>query len=162
QAGTLSVLGLGLPQLLLARDPASSKGKRAVSEKSCIFICQYGGMSQIDTFDLKPETAAEIRGPYKPISTSGPGLHIGELLAPLSRQAHRYCIIRSMSHENGGHDSGMHCCMTGHSKPKDSTPYYGSVVAKLQPARRNVPSYVWLQNLAGDVRPLYVNGGFLG
>src|SRR5262249_31946726 len=123
QAGTLSVLGLGLPELLLARDPSSSHGKRADSEKSCIFICQYGGMSHIDAVGLKPDTVAATRGPYKPIVTSVPGLQIGELLPQLDRQARRYCIIRSMSHENGGHDSGMHCCMTGHSKPKDSTPY---------------------------------------
>ncbi len=162
QAGGLSMLGLGLPAMLQARDPSLSGGKRRGPEKSCIFICQYGGMSHLDTFDLKPDAAAEIKGPYKPIATSVPGVQVGELLPQLARQTHRYCIIRSMSHDNTGHDSGMHCCMTGHSRPKENTPYFGSVVAKLQPARRNVPSYVWLQNLAGDVKPLYLNGGFLG
>ena len=52
--------------------------------------------------------------------------------------------------------------MTGHSRPVESTPYYGSVLAKLRPATRNIPSYVWLQNLAGDVQPRYLGGGFLG
>src|SRR5262249_22646863 len=61
-----------------------------------------------------------------------------------------------------GHDGGMHVCMTGHSNPQESTPYYGAVVAKLRPATRNIPSYVWLQNLAGDVQPRYLGGGFLG
>ncbi len=67
-----------------------------------------------------------------------------------------------MTHGNGGHDGGMHVCMTGHSQPAIETPYFGSVMAKLRPATRNVPSYVWLQNLAGDVQPRYLTGGFLG
>src|SRR5207248_7385514 len=62
---------------------------------------------------------------------------------------------------NGGHDGGMHVCMTGHSSPTPETPYFGSVVARLRPATCNVPSYVWLQNLAGDVQPRYLTGGFL-
>src|SRR5262245_64768011 len=67
-----------------------------------------------------------------------------------------------MTHGNGGHDGGMHVCMTGQSSPQKDTPYFGSVMAKVRPATRNVPSYVWLQNLAGDVQPRYLTGGFLG
>ncbi len=52
--------------------------------------------------------------------------------------------------------------MTGHSRPVENTPYYGSVMAKLRPTTRNLPSYVWLQNLAGDVQPRYLTGGLLG
>src|ERR671930_1906651 len=52
--------------------------------------------------------------------------------------------------------------MTGHSQPAENTPYYGSVVARLCPPGGNVPPYVWLQNLAGDVQPRYLTGGFLG
>src|SRR5207245_470472 len=63
---------------------------------------------------------------------------------------------------NGGHDGGMHICMTGHSMPKENTPYFGSVMAKVRPSTRNIPSYVWLQNIAGDVQPRYLSGGFLG
>ena len=89
-------------------------------------------------------------------------MHVGELLPRLARLADRYCLVRSMSHGNGGHDGGMHVAMTGHSTPKENTPYFGSVMAKLRPATRNVPSYVWVQNLAGDVQPRYLAGGFLG
>ena len=80
----------------------------------------------------------------------------------LARLADRYCLIRSMTHGNAGHDGGMHVCMTGHSAPAENTPYYGSVVARLCPPAANVPPYVWLQNLAGDVQPRYLTGGFLG
>jgi len=160
QVGGVGLLGLGLPQFLQARAP--SNGERRGREKSCLFIVQYGGASHIDSWDLKPQAPDAIRGPYKPIATSVPGVQIGELLPRLAHIADKYCIVRSMTHGNGGHDGGMHVCMTGHSKPETDTPYFGSVMAKLRPATRNVPSYVWLQNLAGDVQPRYLTGGFLG
>lgn len=160
QVGGIGILGLGLPQLLRAGAP--STGERRGREKSCIFIVQYGGASHIDSWDLKPQAPDAVRGPYKPIATSVPGIQICELLPRLAQLADRYCIVRSMTHGNGGHDGGMHVCMTGHSNPQKDTPYFGSVMAKLRPATRNVPSYVWLQNLAGDVQPRYLTGGFLG
>lgn len=159
QIGGIGAMGLSLPQLLQARSPASA---RRGSERSCIFIVQYGGASHHDTWDLKPQAPDEIRGPYRPIATRVPGVHICEKLPRLAQLADRYCLIRSMTHGNGGHDGGMHICMTGHSNPTVETPYFGSVVAKVRPATRNIPSYVWLQNLAGDVQPRYLNGGFLG
>jgi hypothetical protein len=162
QVGGIGLLGLGLPELLRANAPSSNAAKKSGAEKSCIFIVQYGGASHIDSWDLKPDAPQDIRGPYKPMATKVPGTHIGELLPRLARLADRYCLIRSMTHRNGGHDGGMHVCMTGHTNPVENTPYYGSVVAKLRPSTRNIPSYVWIQNLAGDVQPRYLAGGFLG
>ncbi|MCS7045429.1 MAG: DUF1501 domain-containing protein [Gemmataceae bacterium] len=158
QVGGISVLGLGLPELLRA----AAARPRASSERSCIFIVQYGGASHHDTWDLKPQAPEDIRGLYRPIATTVPGMQICEKMPRLARLAHHYSLIRSMTHNNGGHDGGMHICMTGHSNPAADTPYFGSVVAKLRPATRNIPSYVWLQNLAGDVQPRYLGGGFLG
>ncbi|HJT79145.1 MAG TPA: DUF1501 domain-containing protein, partial [Gemmataceae bacterium] len=160
QVGGISVLGLGLPELLQAHAPLKPGGRPP--ERSCIFIVQYGGASHIDSLDLKPDAPEEVRGPYKPIATSAPGVRVCELLPRLARLADRYCLIRSMSHHNPGHDGGMHVCMTGHSDPAPDQPYYGAVMAKLRPATRNIPSYVWIQNLAGDVQPHYLTGGFLG
>ena len=74
----------------------------------------------------------------------------------------KFAVVRSMTHGNGGHDGGMHIAMTGQSTPSVDTPYFGSVVSRVRPATRNLPSYVWLQNLAGDVEPRYLKGGFLG
>jgi hypothetical protein len=162
QVGGIGLLGLGLPDLLRAGAPAAAGGEATGQEKSCLFIVQYGGASHLDSWDLKPAAPAEVRGPYRPIATTVPGMQVGELLPRLARLARRYCLVRSMTHGNGNHDGGMHVCMTGHSNPAESTPYFGAVMAKLRPATRNVPSYVWLQNLAGDVQPRYLTGGFLG
>src|ERR1019366_3261178 len=95
QAGAVSTLGLTLPQLLEATAAGSG---RAARDKSCIFIFQYGGLSQLDSWDPKPNSPAEIRGPYRPIATSVPGFQVGELMPRLARLANRYAVIRSMSH----------------------------------------------------------------
>jgi hypothetical protein len=133
-----------------------------VRARSCIFVVQYGGASHIDTLDPKPEAPDGMRGPYRPIASTVPGTRLGELLPRLARLAHRYCLIRSMSHGAGDHDGGMHVCMTGHARPQESTPCLGSVVARLRPAQATLPSYVWLQNLDADVRGWYLTGGMLG
>jgi len=156
------MLGLSLPRLLCARDSSPSPEARRPRDINCIFVVQYGGASQIDTWDPKPDAADGIRGPYRPIATSVPGLRFGELLPRLARQANRCCLIRSMSHGNGDHDGGMHACLTGHSRPQELTPSFGSVASRLRPARASLPSYVWLQNLDADVRAWYLTGGSLG
>jgi hypothetical protein len=161
QVGGIGALGLGLPELLQA-GARPGPDARPPAGRSCIFIVQYGGASHIDSWDLKPGAPDGVRGPYRPIATRVPGLHVCELLPRLADLADRYCVIRSMTHGNGGHDGGMHVCMTGHSQPQPDTPYFGAVVARLRPSTRNVPSYVWLQNLAGDVQPRYLTGGLLG
>ncbi|HYT87878.1 MAG TPA: DUF1501 domain-containing protein, partial [Gemmataceae bacterium] len=162
QVGGIGLLGLGLPQFLRGASSTGTRGSARSTEKSCIFIVQYGGASHLDSWDLKPDAPSEIRGPYRPIATSVPGFRICELLPRLARLADRYSVVRSMTHGNGGHDGGMHICMTGHSNPTPDTPYFGSVAAQVRPATSNLPSYVWLQNLAGDVQPRYLTGGFLG
>src|SRR5262249_35907767 len=145
-----------------ARSPISAARSRRAPEKSCIFIVQYGGASHIDTLDPKPNAPQEIRGPYRPIATAVPGIRFAELIPRMARLADRCCIVRSMTHRTADHDAGMHVCMTGHSSPAENTPYFGCVVAKLRPATRNIPSYVWLQNLDRDVQPRYLTGGYLG
>ena len=161
QIGGIGALGLTLPEFLQAGGPLATGGVSG-PERSCIFIVQYGGASHIDSLDPKPDAPADVRGPYQPISTRTPGLNVCELLPRLALQADRFAVVRSMTHGNGGHDGGMHVAMTGHSVPTPDTPYFGSVVARVRPATQNIPSYVWLQNLAGDVEPRYLRGGFLG
>lgn len=162
RAGTLSTLGLGLPGLLANQQAAAESGRATSNEKACIFIVQYGGAPQHDTWDLKPEATEDVRGAFRPIDTVVPGMQICEKFPLLARQAHRFSLIRSMVTNDGGHDGATHINMTGNPRPTDQTPYFGSVVSKLAPSTRNIPSYVWVQNLAGDVRPWYLTGGALG
>ncbi len=159
--GGIGALGLALPELLRAGESRIGSTPRPAA-RSCIFIVQYGGCSHIDSLDPKPLAPAEVRGPLEPIATRSPGLRICELLPQLAQQSDKFAVVRSMTHDNPGHDGGMHVAMTGHSMPQPDTPYFGSMVSHLRPSTRNIPSYVWLQNLAGDVEPRYLRGGFLG
>jgi len=162
QVGGISALGLGLPQLLQARAPTS--GGRG-SEKSCIFICLYGGPSQIDMWDMKPGAPSEIRGPYRPITTATPGLHVSELMPRFAQLSDRYCLIRSLTHGQPDHTKANAMLLSGQSQPEAGAPSVGAVVAKLRPATRNVPSFVWLQKFGGGAMPpdaAYLGGGILG
>src|SRR6185369_17279049 len=162
QVGGIGMLGLGLPDLLQASSPGTVAARASGPAKSCIFIMQYGGASQIDTWDLKPDAPAEIRGPYRPIATRVPGMQVCELMPRLAALADRCCFIRSMTHRNPDHGGAVHICLTGSAKPADNTPHFGSVLAKLRPPTHNVPPYVWLQNLDSDAGTRYLHGGFLG
>lgn len=158
QVGGLSACGLSLPQLLAAE---SSRG----APKSCIFIYQYGGLSQLDSWDPKPDAPDEIRGPYKPIATATPGLQIGELMPRLAKLSERYCVVRSLSHQVPIHDVANKMLLAGTASPASDAPAFGSVVAKLRPSSTEVPSYVWLQKFGGGAappEPTYLTGGFLG
>jgi hypothetical protein len=153
------MLGLGLPGLAAAQQLAgkvsgSSGFGRA---KNCIFFFMWGGPSQLDTFDLKPEAPEEVRGEFKPISTNVPGLQICEHFSRLARHADRLAIVRSLHHTDPAHLSSGHLTVTGHlarvlnsdAEPPNAqdTPHIGSVVSRLRPSPDTLPSFVtvpWL------------------
>ncbi|MCL6504073.1 MAG: DUF1501 domain-containing protein [Pirellulales bacterium] len=105
-------LGLSLPTLLAGRAVAAA-GSPAVRAKACIMIFYYGGPSHLDTFDLKPDAPAEVRGEFRPISTSVPGVHICEHLPRLANVMHKVCLIRSMHHQMRLHDAACVHTLTG-------------------------------------------------
>lgn len=110
QAG-LGLFGMGLPQLLASE----AHGPKAVAKaKSVIFILLFGGPSQLETFDMKPEAPAQIRGPFRPIGCRTPGLLISEHLPKLAENSDKFRVIRSMSHSFNDHSGGGHYIQTGH------------------------------------------------
>jgi uncharacterized protein (DUF1501 family) len=160
QIGGLGALGLSLPDMLQASEQAAS-----AAGKSCIFIFQYGGLSQLDSWDPKPDAPQEVRGPYNPIATATPGFQVGELMPQLAKLSRHYSVIRSMSHKVPVHDVANRMLLAGQSLPPTDAPAFGSVVSKLRPSTANVPSYVWLQKFGGGSappEPSYLTGGFLG
>lgn len=161
ELGALSPLGISLPDLLHADFNRSQPGKT----KSCIFIYQYGGLSQLDSWDPKPNSPEGIRGPYKPIATSIPGFRVGELMPELARRANQCTIIRSLSHTVPVHDIANKMLLTGLSKPGSGSPAFGSIVTKMKPGSPDIPPYVWLQKFGGGAAPpdpSYLTGGYLG
>jgi hypothetical protein len=122
----------------------------------------------VDTWDLKPAAPTEIRGPYKPIGTAVPGMHINELQPRLAKLSQHYTLIRSMTHDTPirNHPDAMHNILCGQKKAPDDAPGCGSVMAKLRPSRRVLTPYVWLHRCDGNTTVFcsqYIGtGGFLG
>lgn len=81
--------------------------------RSCIFLFLYGGPSHFESFDPKPNAPREVRGEFGSISTSVPGVRLGENLPKLAAHAHRFGIIRSMHHQMRFHDSASSHTLTG-------------------------------------------------
>ena len=126
--GSLGTLGLGLADVLRLRARA---GGNEPGLKNCILVWLDGGPSHLETFDLKPDAPAEVRGPYRPIATKVPGLAIGEHFSRLARQTDKVCLIRSMTSELGEHNFGRHYLLTGYKpSPVLEYPSYGAVVAR--------------------------------
>ena len=150
QVGGLAAMGLLLPEFLpraCARPPAFSFGRA----RSCVIVFLFGGPSQLDTFDLKPDAPPEFRGEFRPIATNVPGIQICEHLPLLARQADKYCLIRSMNHAHPRHGWGLYYMLTGrpHNRPDldapptpDDHPGLGALVTKLGKAQREMPPAV--------------------
>ena len=86
--------------------------------KSVILLFLFGGPSQLETFDMKPDAPAEVRGEFQPIPSSVPGLQICEHLPHLARVMHKVAVIRSMHHNNRLHDSASTEVLTGRQSPQ--------------------------------------------
>jgi uncharacterized protein (DUF1501 family) len=128
RVGGLATLGLTLPNYLRA-----AAARPAVERKDvrCILLWMQGGPSHIDTFDPKPDAPAEVRGEFKTIPTTLPGVRFTEHLPELAKLTDHYSVIRGHDPKNGSHGVADHIMMTGH-KFNASLPFpcFGSVVSK--------------------------------
>ncbi len=165
QVGGIASLGLNLPTLLEAGNSGDSRKGTATKARSCIFIHQYGGLSQLDSWDMKPDAPREVRGPYRSIETATPGFQVSELMPQLARMSEQYAVIRSMTHNMSQHDRANSMLLAGRSKPAIDDPSFGAIVTKLSPATASIPPHVWLQKFGGGSAPpdhTYLTGGKLG
>src|SRR5437016_8274816 len=115
QLGGLGAVGLSLPQLLRAEAVRST----SAPARSCVLFLLHSGPSQLDIWDLKPTAPAEVRGEFQPIATSVPGMQITEHLPRLAALAHRFTIVRSMSHSSLFHNSATYFVTTGQPPPRE-------------------------------------------
>src|SRR4051794_35295028 len=114
RAGGLGAVGLSLPQLLFAQQQASSL---SASADACIVIYLNGGPSHLDMWDMKPGAPVEIRGQFRPVPTTVPGVQLSEHLPRLAGLMHRATLIRSMHHSvNNSHAAAVYVALTGHDR----------------------------------------------
>lgn len=127
----LQVAATGAAGTLLAAAPV--RAEFAPKAASAIFINLVGGPSHLDTFDPKPDATSEVRGPFRPIRTNVPGMHLSELFPNLARHAHRFALIRSMQHTAPPiHESGLQLNNTGRLfRDGPAWPNVGAVVGRL-------------------------------
>jgi len=162
QAGA-GLFGLTMPQLLAIEAMRSGSVPKV---KSVIFMLLFGGPSQLETFDMKPDAPDQIRGPFKPIASKSPGLLISEHLPKMAAVSDKYCVIRSMSHSLNDHSGGGHYLQTGKRwhvpigggfspTPKD-WPSMGSIVDYIDQQHsgltNSMPTYMVLPNSLGHLQ----------
>lgn len=168
RVGLAGFASLSLPGLLRLRMQAAtdqSKPKTAV-----ILVWLRGGISHLETYDPKPEAPSEFRGIYGPISTRVPGLQLGELLPLHAKIADKFTLLRSMTHNGGGHPAGSLQMLTGdpdpQDKPKAVFPDWMTVANYLRADRaRRLPNYVGVNPVAsydgfGIAGPAYVSPAY--
>ncbi len=141
------LLGLGVADLLRLESQAAEAG-RPTSKKSLIIFWTDGGVSQQDSYDVKPDAPAEYRGMYQPIGTTVPGVVLSERLPLQAKVMDRLSIVRSVHHENGIHAPSAHWMQTGYFGPTlarnaAQKPSLGSVIARsLGSNQPPMPAYV--------------------
>ena len=141
--GSASSLGLSLPSLMKAEgDGNPIRGGK--SNKSIIVVYLSGGISHIDTVDLKPNAPQEIRGEFKPILTNLPGFSVCELLPLIASRMDKFLLLRSLVGFADEHSSFQN--LTGFPMgvaQRDAKPHLGSVISKLFGApNTNFPPFV--------------------
>ena len=149
-AGALFGLGLTLPQLMaLQARGAVAKGK---DERSVIMIFNLGAPSQLDTFDMKPNAPAEIRGPFKPIKTNNPDIQISEIFPLHAKLADKFSLVRTCYHTAAAvHDTGHQMMQTGRLFTGGiNTPHAGCAPGARVPPRTAIPSRGWRRGRRPD------------
>lgn len=170
RAGALSLFG-GSTLANLFRAEEASALPIASKAKNVIVLYLLGGAPTQDMFDLKPNAPAEIRGEFKPIETSAPGVQISEYLPRAARWMHRAALVRSVHHHAGCHNTlpsytGYEGILDNIISTKDTyPPSMGSVCDYLGMGRNGQPAYVYMPCYLGwgqSIRRPGPYGGFLG
>jgi hypothetical protein len=160
RVGAASLFGAGctLPQILAADAPASN-------DVSVIFLFLKGGLSTIDTWDLKPQAPSEFRGPFSPIATNIPGIELGEHLPQMAGQMDKISLVRNFGHRNSDHGPADHYMLTGYHpiagfnpnlSPNNQRPAHGAIISRKLGPRGSVPPYVCLPRMHASAGASYL------
>jgi hypothetical protein len=159
--------GLTLSDMLRLQAMAKEQGKSA-KDVSLIFLFLHGGLSTIDTFDMKPDAPGEFRGEFRPIDTSVPGIRVCEHLSKTAGQMDKFSLIRSFRHPDSNHGPADHYMFTGYApaagfnpnlKPNNQKPALGAIIARKLGPRGSVPPYVCLPKMHPSAGPAYLGSG---
>jgi hypothetical protein len=157
----LALGGVTLPQVMARRAAAGT-----TSADTCVIMFwMWGGPSQLETYDLKPNAPSEYRGPFSPIATNVPGLDLCELMPLQARIADKFSIIRSLHHEMAAHNDGSIEVLTGKtpsvpdatSQARSEHPDFGMIAARMRgPRADGMPRYVGVNKAPFMTLPQYL------
>jgi uncharacterized protein (DUF1501 family) len=152
-AGSIATLGLTLPGYLRAKEAGGGKD----TDVNCIMLFLLGGPSHIDTWDMKPNAPAEVRGPFQPIKTAAPGIQVSEIFPKMAKHADKFSLVRSVFHTaTAVHDTGHQMMQTGRLFTGGvEHPHMGCSLGYLKGGRGELPAHVLLP------RPMGRTGGNL-
>lgn len=165
QIGFAAVGGLTFTDIQRLRaEAAIARGKSSPDQINCILIWLDGGPSHYETFDPKPDAPQEIRGEFKSIATSVPGVHFSEVMPNLAKTAHKLTVVRSICHKDPNHGGGNHYLMTGSPTPApvgcgafvSFHPSFGSMVSHERGVRGGLPAYMSLPNVSRSGGPNFL------
>ncbi len=157
RVGGASLFGWSFPEMLAASESHTAKLK--ATAKSIIFLHQWGGPGQQETFDPKPDAPDNVRGWYKATKTKLPGVIFGERIPKLAAMADQFTVIRCMQHSMKNHNSAGYYSLTGVAPPSDDQrlrdsielfPAYGSIVDKLAPTVKGTATFVSFPHIIAD------------
>ncbi len=164
RVGASALGGLTLADVLASQTLAGTRPEHG-SETSLILFWMWGGPSQLETFDPKPNAPSDYRGPFRPIATAVPGIEICELFPQLAKLADRYSLVRSLHHEMASHNDGSIEVLTGKtpsiadptSTAKSEHPDLGMIASRLRGARADgLPQYIGIPTQPFMTRPQYL------
>lgn len=168
QAGMLGLGGLGLADY--SRLEAAGVVREDKKENSVVLFWLSGGPGHMETWDPKPLAPKEYRGPFGAISTSVPGMQLGELMPAQAEIAEHLALLRTVNHGSGDHTKGNHWMLTGFEGPafnapdnrRQRRPSMGSAVSHLRGANRpGMPAYVGVPHLRGGTDNLFHYSAYL-
>ena len=164
EVGGAGLLGVGTQKWAAAETAGADR--LVPRAKAVIFLYLFGGPSQLETFDMKPEAPSTVRGPFGAIAARTPEMRICEHLPRLAQRSDRFCVIRTVNHTQNDHNAA-HIIQTGRPMPPaergparvnaapNDWPAMGSVVEYLDRRHghpRSVPGYVYLPNRHGEIQ----------
>ena len=165
EVGSLGAVGYSMAQHAQAEEQGLVSSDS--NERSVIMIFNLGAPSHVDTWDMKPDAPAEIRGPFKPIDTKADGVQISEIFPGHAEIGDKVAYVRSCYHTSAAvHDAGWQMMQTGRQfQGGVNTPHAGAVASYLQGRRTDLPPFVVLperMGRGGGNLPNGQAGGFLG
>jgi uncharacterized protein (DUF1501 family) len=149
QAGAIGLLGLGMNHVAALQAAGSKDSRRASKARNVIYIFLSGGLSQIDSFDPKPDAPADIRGEFATIATRTPGVRICEHLPRLAQRSQLWSLVRSLTHPSNDHSAGHMIMLSGRSSlpsgfnpsapQPNNWPSIAAIAGAMTRSRNNLP-----------------------